>query len=194
MNICVYGASSKTIDKSYLEAGEKLGRLMAERGHTLVFGGGQGGLMGAVARGMTAGKGYIIGISPRYFDVDGILYEGCDEIHVTDTMRERKQLMEDMSEAFVATPGGAGTFDELFEILTLKQVGRHNKPIVFLNTNNYYKPVFDLIDEAIEGNFMTAENRNLYAVFEDPEDLIDYIESHKHTEVKDISEYKDIKD
>ena len=79
MNICVYGASSKTIDESYLEAGEKLGRLMAERGHTLVFGGGQGGLMGAVARGMTAGKGYIIGISPRYFDVDGIaIYTGLD--------------------------------------------------------------------------------------------------------------------
>ena len=191
MNICVYGASSKTIDKNYVLEGEKLGALMAERGHTLVFGGGATGLMGAAARGMTAKNGYIIGISPRYFDVDGILYEKCSEVHLTDTMRERKQKMEDFSEAFVVTPGGAGTFDEFFEILTLKQVGRHNKPIAILNTSGYYDHLLELIEVAIEGNFMTAENRNLYSVCRTPEEVLDYIENY-HFESKSLKDYKDI--
>lgn len=191
MNICVYGASSKTIDNNYVLEGEALGTLMAKRGHKLVFGGGATGLMGAAARGMDKENGYIIGISPKFFDVDGILYKNCSEIHYTETMRERKQLMEDLSDAFVVTPGGAGTFDEFFEILTLKQVGRHNKPIAILNTNGYYDHLLELIEVAIEGNFMTAENRNLYSVCRTPEEVLDYIENY-HFESKSLKDYKDI--
>lgn len=191
MNICVYGASSKTIDNNYVLEGEALGTLMAKRGHKLVFGGGATGLMGAAARGMDKENGYIIGISPKFFDVDGILYKNCSEIHYTETMRERKQLMEDLSDAFVVTPGGAGTFDEFFEILTLKQVGRHNKPIAILNTNGYYDHLLELIEVAIEGNFMTAENRNLYSVCRTPEETLDYIENY-HFESKSLKDYKDI--
>lgn len=191
MNICVYGASSKTIDNNYVLEGEALGTLMAKRGHKLVFGGGATGLMGAAARGMDKENGYIIGISPKFFDVDGILYKNCSEIHYTETMRERKQLMEDLSDAFVVTPGGAGTFDEFFEILTLKQVGRHNKPIAILNTNGYYDHLLELIEVAIDGNFMTAENRNLYSVCRTPEEVLDYIENY-HFESKSLKDYKDI--
>ena len=93
MNICVYGASSNNIDKSYITAMENLGVEMAKRGHTLVFGGGANGLMGAVARGMTKGGGKIVGISPKFFDVDGVLYDKCTEFIYTETMRERKQLL-----------------------------------------------------------------------------------------------------
>ena len=115
MNICVYGASSKVLDKSYTDAGVELGKLMAGHGHSLVFGGGCGGLMGAVADGMHQKGGYIKGVSPRYFDVDGILFEHCDELIMTDTMRERKQIMEDSSDAFITTPGGTGTFEEFLK-------------------------------------------------------------------------------
>lgn len=193
MNICVYGASSKVLDKSYTDAGIELGKFMAEHGHSLVFGGGCGGLMGAVADGMYQKGGYIKGVSPRYFDVDGILFEHCDELIMTDTMRERKQIMEDSSDAFITTPGGTGTFEEFFEILTLKQVGRHNKPIAILNTNKYYSPLLDLIDKAIADRFMTAENRNLYKVCSTPEEALSYVENYDFNQAeKSLKEYKNV--
>ena len=138
MKICVYGASSYKIDSSFIAAGEKLGELMAKRGHGLIFGGGANGMMGAAARGVYRQKGEIVGISPELFDVDGVLFDHCNEMIFTKTMRERKQLLEDMSDAFVVTAGGSGTYDEFFEILTLKQLGYHNKPIAILNTNGYF--------------------------------------------------------
>ncbi|MGN0396256.1 MAG: LOG family protein, partial [Coprococcus sp.] len=101
MNICIYGASSNDIDPSYIEAVRKLGTMMAERGHTLVFGAGGQGLMGAAARGVSSKNGHIIGVAPSFFDVDGILYENDMELIKTDTMRERKQIMEDRSDAFI---------------------------------------------------------------------------------------------
>ena len=114
MVICIYGASSDQIDPAYLRAGEELGLAMARRGHSLVFGGGGHGLMGAVARGMTQGGGSITGVAPRFFNVDGSLYDGCTEFLYTDTMRERKALMEERADAFVMTPGGIGTYEEFF--------------------------------------------------------------------------------
>ena len=193
MNICVYGASSKTLDKSYLDAGVELGKLMAKRGHSLVFGGGCGGLMGAVAEGVYSEKGYIKGVSPEFFDVDGILFEHCDELIMTDTMRERKQIMEDSADAFITTPGGIGTFEEFFEILTLKQIGRHNKPMAIINTNNYYAPLLALIDKAIEGNFMTKENHNLYKVCDTPEEAIEYVEKYNFGDnEKTLKDYKNV--
>lgn len=193
MNICVYGASSKTLDKSYLDAGIELGKLMAKRGHTLVFGGGCGGLMGAVAEGVYSEKGYIKGVSPEFFDVDGILFEHCNELIMTDTMRERKQIMEDSSDAFITTPGGIGTFEEFFEILTLKQIGRHNKPMVILNTNNYYDELLVLMDKAISGSFMTAENRSLYKVCATPEEALEYVENYDFDgKTKTLKEYKNV--
>ena len=122
MKICVYGASSNSIDKKYIEAGERLGSLMAARGHTLVFGGGANGLMGAVARGEAEVRGEIIGVAPTFFNVDGILFPDCTDFVYTETMRERKQKMEELSDAFVMTPGGIGTIEEFFEILTLSHL------------------------------------------------------------------------
>ncbi len=191
MNICVYGASSKTIDKDYIAAGEKLGKIMAERGHTLVFGGGGSGLMGAAARGVKGAGGRVVGVAPSFFNVDGILYEHCDDFIYTETMRERKQIMENMSDGFVMTPGGIGTFEEFFEILTLRQLGKHQKPIAVLNTNGYFSSLVGMIEDAIAGGFMTEKNRSLFGVFESPEEAVLYIEEHKG-ETGALGEYKNV--
>lgn len=191
MKICVYGASSKTIDKEYILHGEELGKKMAERGHTLVFGGGSSGLMGAVARGVKEKKGYVIGVAPTFFNVDGILFEECDELIPTETMRERKQIMEDLAEAFVMTPGGIGTYEEFFEIFTLKQLNRHHKAICILNTMGYYDTIIKLLDETAKKNFMTEENNTLFKVFTDVDEMLDYIENYKPFDV-DITKMKDI--
>ncbi len=177
MNICVYGASSNEIDGAYLQAGEALGYAMAKRGHGLVFGGGNKGLMGAAARGAAKGGGRIIGVAPRFFDKEGVLYLQCTEFIFTDTMRERKAIMEERSQAFVMTPGGIGTFEEFFEILTLRQLGRHNKTIAVLNTNNYYGPLHQMLEQAIDQGFLRPECRSIYAFFEEPEALLDYLEN-----------------
>jgi len=190
MQICVYGASSNTISGVYLQAGEALGAAMAGRGHGLVFGGGQKGLMGAVARGMTRGGGEIIGVAPRFFDVEGVLYEACTEFVFTDTMRERKAIMEERADAFIMTPGGIGTFEEFFEVLTLRQLSRHNKPIAVLNTNDYYGPLRQMLEQAITQGFMRPECRGLCAFFEDPEELLDYLEHDPGTAV-DPSKLRD---
>ncbi len=173
MQICVYGASSNDIHPSFLQAGEELGMAMARRGHGLVFGGGQTGMMGAVARGMTKGGGKIVGVAPRFFDTEGVLYQQCTEFIFTETMRERKAIMEDRADVFVMTPGGIGTFEEFFEILTLRQLGRHNKPIYVLNTNHYYDALQHMLEQAIEQEFMRPECRKLWEVFDDPEKLLD---------------------
>lgn len=191
MRICVYGASSNEIDAAYLQAGELLGEAMAKRGHGLVFGGGQKGMMGATARGMTRFGGEIIGVAPRFFNVEGVLYQDCTEFVFTETMRERKAIMEERSDAFVMSPGGIGTFEEFFEILTLRQLGRHNKPIAVLNTKNYYGPLHEMLEQAIEQGFMRPECRGLCAFFEDPEQLLDYLENDTGAAI-DPSKLRDV--
>lgn len=177
--ICAYGAASDDINKAYISAGEELGLKMAEHGHGLVFGGGAGGLMGAVARGVSKGGGKITGIIPSFFNVDGILYDKCDKQIFTDTMRIRKQTMEDLSDAFIITPGGVGTFDEFFEMLTLRSLGRHNKPMAILNTLGYYDNLIGMIDKGIEGGFIKPSIRELTFVSDSPDEVLKYIEQYK---------------
>ena len=191
MNICVYGASSNEIDEKYIKAGELLGEEMAKRGHTLVFGGGASGLMGAVARGVRRGGGKIIGVAPSFFNVDGILYPDCDEFIYTETMRERKATMEKLSDAFLMTAGGIGTFEEFFEILTLRQLGRHQKPIAVLNTDGYFDPLSAMIEKAIEERFMTAANHRIFGVFEKVDEVLSYLSSDDVFK-GDITEFKAI--
>lgn len=181
MNICVYGASSNKLDQSYILAVEEFGFQMAKRGHNLVFGGGAQGLMGAVARGVHKGGGQITGVAPSFFNVDGILYQDCTEFIYTETMRERKQIMEDRADAFVMVPGGIGTFEEFFEILTLKQLGRHQKAIACLNVNGFFDTMITMLEEAIEKHFMAPANRELYRFFEKPEEILDYLERYEYT-------------
>ena len=150
MRICLYGASSNQIDEKYIEQTEEFGRILATHGHSLVYGGGAQGLMGAAARGVHEKNGFILGIAPSFFQVDGILFDQCSEFIYTETMRERKQIMEHRAEAFVMVPGGIGTFDEFFEIITLKQLGRHNKPVAIFNINGYYDSLVAMLENAVK--------------------------------------------
>lgn len=191
LQICVYGASSNDIDPRYLRAGEALGEEMARRGDGLVFGGGACGMMGAAARGMTRGGGYILGVAPGFFNVDGILYDGCTEFIYTDTMRQRKSIMEERADAFIMTPGGIGTFEEFYEILTLRQLGRHNKPIAILNTLDYYAPLREMQERAIEQGFLKEVCRQLCGWFDEPAALLDYLHSAEATAL-DVRHLKNI--
>ena len=137
MNICVFGSSSEQIDKIYLESAEHLGKKIAEKGYNLVFGAGKYGVMGASARGAYSAGGHTIGVTPDFFIDVGVVFDKCSELIVTDTMRERKGIMEDKADAFVICAGGMGTFEEFFEVLTLKQLNRHTKPIIIYNIKGF---------------------------------------------------------
>lgn len=192
MNICLYGASSNAIARSYINPTEELGAKIAERGHTLIYGGGAAGLMGAAARGAYSQGGKIIGIVPSFLNVDGILFDNCDEMIFTETMRERKQLMEEKSDAFIVTPGGVGTFDEFFEILTLKQLGRHSKPIAVFNINGYFDSLVEQLKNAVHKQFMNPESFELFMFTDSANKLINYIE-YAVKEPEQAKIYKDLK-
>ena len=179
MNICVYGASSALLKNIYYEKTEELGRAMGKRGHGLVFGGGATGMMGAAARGVAAENGYILGIAPRFFDQPGVLYEKCTEFIFTENMRERKKLLEEKSDATIVAPGGIGTYEEFFEILTLKSLHRLDRPIVLYNINGYYDGMKALLQHTADEKFMDASNMELCAFMDDPEQILAYIENYK---------------
>jgi len=176
MRICLFGASSENINEVYFEQVEKLGKMMANRGHSMVFGGGATGLMGAAVRGLTSCGGKSLGIAPKFFDQPGILFKECSEFIFTDTMRQRKQLMEDNSDAFIIVPGGIGTFEEFFEILTLKQLGQHNKPIAIFNVNHYYDDIANTIIKAADEGFLNKVHLDIFKISDNAEELLQYIE------------------
>ena len=179
MNLCVYCASSDKINKLYIEAGEKFGAEMTKRGHTLIFGSGIYGVMGAVARGIKNGGGKRIGVVPEFIQNIVTVDTDCDEFITTETMRQRKQIMEERSDAFVMLPGGIGTFEEFFEILTLKQLGQHQKPIVIYNVNDYFKPLIDMLETAINQDFMSPDCRNLVFFSKNIDEIFDYLENYQ---------------
>lgn len=189
MNICVFGASSAKLDKEYYEAAEEMGSLIAKNGSTLVFGGGCTGLMGRCAKGAAEYGGYIIGIAPSFFDEPGILYKDSGELIFTETMDERKQLMNEKSDAFVVLPGGIGTYDELFGCLTLKQLGRHSKPIVLLNTLGYFEPLCSLVRHSIDKRFAGSDTETLFSMCESPAQVMEYIKTYIPGGTKWLSDY-----
>lgn len=172
MNVCLYGASSNEINPKYIQSTEALGEALAQAGHTLVYGAGGCGLMGAAARGMTRHGGYIVGVVPEFLNVDGILYDGCDEMVYTETMRQRKQIMEERSEAFIVTPGGIGTYEEFFEIYTLKQLGRHQKPIILYNIDGFFDRLYDILKGLVEDGFMKEVCLSLLTFASTPEEVL----------------------
>lgn len=176
MKICIYGASSPLIKDIYIEEGELLGALMAKHGHEMVFGGGGAGLMGAVARGIHKENGKMTSVVPTFFNVDGILYEGADQVIYTETMRERKQKMEEISDAFIVTPGGIGTLDEFFEIFTLRSLSRHLKPIAIFNTNGFYNGLINVLNKGIEDGFIDKNIKDYIFVSKSADDILGYIE------------------
>lgn len=178
MKICVYGASSVKTEEKYINAVESLCETLAIKGHSLVYGGGAGGLMGAAARGFSRGGGHITGVAPHFFNSDGILYDKCDELIRIDTMRERKQIMEEKSDIFIMVPGGVGTFDEFFEILTLKQLARHSKAIIVYNIFGYYDKLQQFMEHAVEEKFINPVSMALYEMMDNIEKIVEYIDNY----------------
>ena len=180
MKICIFGAASAQIDRCYVEAVEDLAEKMAKRGHSLVFGAGGSGLMGAAARGTKRGGGYIHGVIPKFFREERLesIYDQCDALTFTDTMAERKTTMEDDCDAFIIVPGGIGTLEEFYEVITLKQLGRHHKAIAFYNLNGYYDTLEKFMHEMSEKKFMAAACHEMYRIFTDAEELFAYLENY----------------
>ncbi|MBE6595303.1 MAG: TIGR00730 family Rossman fold protein [Ruminococcaceae bacterium] len=176
MNITLYGSASDKIDRAYIDGVEALGRAMAKRGHTMVFGAGSGGLMGAAARGMAAEGGTIIGVTPHFMHSLEPVSTLCTELIATETMAERKTIMEDKADAFIITPGGLGTLDEFFQIMTLKILSRHDKPVVLYNINGFWDGMLAVIGADILKGFISPEVANDFSICETPESVFAVIE------------------
>lgn len=159
--ICVYCGSSSNTRESHRVAARDFGRLLAEQDITLVFGGGRVGLMGVMADAALAAGGRVAGVIPRFLMAREVGHSGCSEIHVTETMHERKQKMAELADAFAILPGGLGTLDETFEIVTWKQLGLHDKPIVIVNIDGYWDSLGSLLDNLISENYLPEKHRSL---------------------------------
>ncbi len=186
MVICVFGAASNDIDKKYIEQTEILCEELAKRGHSLIFGGGKNGLMGAAVRGFVKGGAKTVGVAPEFFREAGVIYENCDEFVWTESMRDRKKYMEDNADAFIITPGGVGTYEEFFEVLTLKHLGQHKKPIAVFNVNGYYSKLLSVIEDNIENGFIKNNITEMYSV----SDNIDCVTQYLENDDFDIGELK----
>ena len=160
-------------DQAFSDAATAMGRALARRGIELVYGGAKVGLMGALANGALAEGGRVVGIIPRGLVAKEVAHEGLAELFVTDSMHERKNRMIELSDAFVALPGGFGTYDELFEVITLAQIGFHEKPSALLNTMGYFDPLVSLLKHTIDASFASPEDEGLWLVDAEPELLID---------------------
>ena len=175
-NICIYCGSSDQMNAEYLHAASDMGAALVERGIRLIYGGGSTGLMGALADAVLENGGEVIGIIPKIFETPELLHTGLTELFVVGDINTRKTRMAEMADAFVALPGGFGTFDELFEILTWSQIGLHQNPIGILNTLDYFTPLLALIDHARQEGFIYNEHIDLLINEVDPQALITRME------------------
>lgn len=179
LNICVFCSSSDVVEPAYFEAATELGAAMAKRRDVLIYGGSNVGLMGAVARAMHENSGAVVGVIPSFMASRGLAYALADELIVTRTMRERKAQMEDRADAFIALPGGFGTLEEVLEILTLKQLQQHAKPLLFLNTGGFYDPLMALFAHMREHRFTKADSTSLYHFAATVPDAFDYLDHYQ---------------
>jgi hypothetical protein len=173
--ITVYCSSSDAIAGVYKTAAHELGTAIACRGYNLIYGGSQLGLMGTVSEAAFAAGGTVLAIMPSLFQAAELPHNEQIELLITEGMRARKTLMEERADAFITLPGGFGTLEEVLEVITNKQLRLHDKPIVILNTNDYYAPLLAQFDAAIEGQFIRPQFRDLVYVATTPEDALDYI-------------------
>ena len=183
MNICIFASSSNNIDKVYYDDARKLGELIAQLGFNIVYGGSELGLMGEITNTAQKLGVHVTGVMPEKLYNLGISKGNCADFILTKGMRERKAKMDELSDAVIALAGGFGTVEELSEMLVQKQLGYSNKPIVILNTNNYYGHLIKFFDNAIKENFAPELCRKLYFVANTPEDAIEYMVNYKIEQV-----------
>jgi uncharacterized protein (TIGR00730 family) len=174
-NICVYCASSSSIRKSFFDAAEKLGKILAENNLRLIYGGGHRGLMGKIADTVLAGNGEVTGVIPGFMCEVEWNHTGLTELIMVESMHERKELMARMADAVVALPGGCGTMEELLEIITWKRLGIFTKPIIICNTDGYFDPLIEMLNRSVDENFMGEHHRKMWEVVSEPEKIMDAI-------------------
>jgi uncharacterized protein (TIGR00730 family) len=170
-SICVYCASSSACDAVYHDVARRLGSLLAERGYSIMYGGGAVGSMGALADGAIAGGGSIIGVLPKFMQELEWGHPRLTELRIVEDMRVRKHMMLSESDGVVALPGGSGTLEELFEAMTLKRLGLYTKPIVLVNTRSYFRPLIELLEHAITERFMDRRHFEMWQLVDSPEDV-----------------------
>ena len=178
LSICVFCASSDHVDEIYTRTVKKLGSAMVSQNMTLIYGGGNNGLMGALSESVHENNGRVIGVITREFKDIGYAYEGTDEMIVTEGMRERKAVMEDLADGFIGFPGGYGTLEELLEIITLKQLRLHDKPIVILNINGFFDNLLRQFETGFSEHFISKKFRSLFHVSDDVDETLEYIRSY----------------
>jgi len=177
-NICVFCGSSPGADPDFLLMADKLGKEIASRGLGLVYGASNLGLMGAVAKSALDGGSQVIGIMPKVFE-GRVQHPNLTELIITETMHQRKAKMFELSDGFLALPGGFGTFEEILEMLTWSQIGYSSKPCGFLNVNGYYDELIKFFDKSVEMRFVKSEHRKAIIVDTDPKKILDKFEKYK---------------
>lgn len=179
--ICVFCASSNNASPRYLEVARQLGQLMVARDHTLVYGGGSVGLMGELAREVQQGGGRVIGVIPKRLSTEEIAFEAAEELIVTADMAERKNIMIERAEAFICLPGAFGTLDEMLEIITLRQLDYHDKPIILVNTDGFYQALLGFFERLEEERLISKECLDLYEVVDDVEAALNLLATSSGT-------------
>ena len=174
-SVCVFCGSRPGTDPAFTEAAAAMGRAIASRGLTLVYGGARVGLMGVLANAALARGGRVVGVIPKGLVQKEIVHDGLTELFLTETMHERKNRMITLSDAYVSLPGGFGTYDELFETLTLAQIGFHDKPNALLDTKGFFEPMVTLLDHTIAHGFAAPQHAGLFIVESDAERLLDRV-------------------
>ena len=175
--VCVFTGAASGINKLYKDAAYQIGQMLASRGLGLVYGGGKLGLMGAVADGMLAANGKVTGIIPKFLDNVEVGHQGVTDLHIIDSMHERKAMMYDAADAFVILPGGLGTLDETMEIITWRQLGLHQKPIIIVNLNGYWDSMLIMFQNIIDQGFMHHGHTGHFDQVEDLDSLMDKLDS-----------------
>jgi cytokinin riboside 5'-monophosphate phosphoribohydrolase len=183
MNICVFCSSSNGVDEVYFDVAEKLGILIASGNHSLIYGGANVGLMEKIACTVRNLNGKILGVIPQKIYDRNLYSNHPDELLVTQTMDERKAIMRDRAEAFIALPGGFGTLEEILEVITLKQLDYHRKPIVFLNSNGFFDDLFTQFEKSYSEHFAKENYRKLYHISNSPEETIDFIVNYQYEDL-----------
>jgi uncharacterized protein (TIGR00730 family) len=175
--ICVFAGSRLGAQPEYADAARRLGRALAQRGYGLIYGGGNVGLMTVIADTVLRLKGHVTGVIPDALVTKEVAHDGLTELRIVGSMHERKAVMAELAHAFVALPGGIGTMEELFEVVSWAQLGLHGKPCGLLNAAGYYQPLIQFLGHAVREDFLKPKHRALLLVENEPEDLLDRIEA-----------------
>ncbi|MDI9860062.1 LOG family protein [Flectobacillus roseus] len=179
-NILVYCGASVGFDEIYKNTAVAAGKLLVEKNKTLVYGAGSVGIMGIIADAVLENGGEVIGVIPSFMEKFEVQHKGLTQIHIVETMHQRKQLMAEISDAVVALPGGWGTLDELFEILTWKQLGLHQMPVGLLNVNGFYDPLIEMIHKMVKEGFLKQTNLDMLMIDDNLESLINRMEQAEY--------------